>query len=602
MGKPPHKDEGIKRRRGLFTSRQYGPRRRQGARPTPAPPVADNARAIAALRIDGGTAYGAWTDPSSWSVLFRSFFDAFTSIVDPVELEKLRRNPPLVTMPLPQLASRQRGLAGVLDTEQVDVRTRGFSSGDAPPVAEVRLGGRDGKFLVLHFHDRAHVQIGERLNVETGEVSHYIRVEAKHRELYADGLRHWMLRWLGMWSWHLFGTWVEPEKIDSVGWSQTQLHINSDFVGIEFDEHDESDFLGARKRELCGLLAEHDDYPEDAWETPWLQTVNLGRKSSDVMLCIYRKGDQLRQEKKLDPRKSAYAPLWLENGWEPEEDGDPTRVEFRLRKKGLQFEYSDDGEDHRAGEIAYDFRNPTLALDPVAVAHLWRHVAKKRRLVQRAWDCEDCDGSGWSRPPEFDELEGDACPRCEGKGKIECSRIERAPTDPRWRVVEGAANYQPDFDIRQVKHRVAELTRIERQTKSWRMLQSAARSIAMMDENLYVPHSSENLAAYLERLAARLRAGDVVDYKSTDTVPSPLDETADAMVAKCNFFGVELAEEPRTAYALDFLEQRGARGVSRAFKPPDEGEEDEDGKRNTGPPDARLDRDIPQRRRSARAG
>ena len=546
----------------------------------PAPPLAPNARCVAPLRFDGGTAFAAWTEPASWHPNLTAIVSMLTGEDDPVEITKLMSKPPLVQMVLPEIpGGRTPGLAGILEThEAVDVRTRGFGADDAPPVAEVILGSR-GRHLTFHFHDRAYVTLGERLDVETGVVRWYIRIEAKHRELYADGLSKWMQRWLGLWSWLLFGKWLDGVRLDE-RWNTTQCHINSDFVGVEFDAEDESDFLGGRKRSLYGYECEDDaDYRDDAWQTLWLQTITCGRKSSDVQLCIYRKGDQLREDKRLQPEKSAYAALWKANGWSPANDGDPVRVEFRLRKKGLQYRREGAGRDDA---LAYDFRRPSLLLDHTAVQHLWKRLTDTRRLVDRTPECGRCKGEGVT-------AEGTECRTCDGRGRTVVDKLRAAPTSSRWLVVQSAALLEPQFDIRQVAHAIAQLTRLERQHKAWRSLQFAARAVAMLDTNMHVPHAHENLASLLEVIAMRIRAGDVVRYETSEVVPNELDPGCDSITAKCAFFARELVDEPSTDVALELLRLGGAHGVSRAFEKPPPPVNEEDEQRNNAVPLPRLD-------------
>lgn len=398
-------------------------------------------RAIAALRTDGGTAF--CLDVAPWAI--RPELERLLELLRrdrPADVEAQERKEGIV-VELPMPRRRWHGQAGLgFDSESSsasDDPWRHQWGPDVPaPLARVTVDGRQSQHLTFWIEDRCHARLDERTDPDTGEVIWRCRLEAKARELYADGLAVWLERWLGLWSWLLTGHWASPGtgEFASIGWRTTQWHVNADFVFLDFDSQDTRHFVRLRKFSEHGRTKE-----EIEWEgveaagssaCPWLETLTIGRKSSDTQVCIYRKGEQLRSAKKVEPRASMYAPLWEANGWDPDLDGDPTRVEIRLRKKGLQ-------QRHRGRDL--DFRDPDLLLNRWAVRTVWGGVMERRRLVLPGW-----------------------------------TRVVNAQTDPRWTVVQEVGLPAPD--LRQVPRKVREMTREERLAKDLRDLTLGAARLA----------------------------------------------------------------------------------------------------------------------------
>lgn len=451
--------------RGHLSAREW--------RPGPAP--GPRARAVTGLRIDGGTAFGLWTDESTWNPRFAMQFRTLLDAAERGELEQSEAED--VTWPLPCLpggdAPTLTGLGSVLEDGSVfvDWRRRGFGDEHGWPVATVYAKGHG---LVLHFRDRAFVRFTRKLNNDTGEVSWYVRVEAKHRELYERDVDRWLETWLGYFTWSLQGEWKPVHQLRDAGWSTTQMHLNCDFVGLEFTHDDAGHVLGKSMREVIGTV---DLYPDEADDDDdplkWAQTLVFGRKASDSMLVGYRKGDQLRQAKGIRPEASAYAVHWRAAGWSPELDGDPYRIELRVRKKGLVY------RERTSDRIVYDFRDPALMCSDKARRAFWSYATHKRRLVTQE----------------------------------EERRFERQPTDPRWLIVQAAAGLPEPAAIRQLAHEFSKKLRAERVAfDEWNLLRALMQWCADRHDTYFgkdrdgVSHATaENLAAALEVMAADIR-------------------------------------------------------------------------------------------------
>lgn len=441
------------------------PNRKKRTREAPAP--AKHARPITPLMTDGGTKFGLETDRELWHPEFNRLVDHL------LELQRERIDPtkqpdpngvPNMALPLPpRPRPYQRGLAGVLqDPATVDYTTRGF---DAQPVAIV---GIEGTTITFHFRDRAYVRLMRRYGTQKAwsgaKPCYYIHVEVKHREVYARGLREWMRTWLGYFSWLTTGEWMEVEGLRRIGWTTTQWHVNADFVGLEWTWEDSLDVTSVRKRTLFGKQGQdenevEDDEDDEGWaDAPpgFIQTFEFGRKSSDVLIVGYRKGDEQREAKGIDPAASAYAAWWRMFGhWNPKRDGDPFRVECKARKKGLIYRSEDDDE------ILYDFRDPALLLDDVAVKSFWQACTGRRRLVNRT-----------------------------------AKKLRTCETDARWAIVQAAAGFEKRPEIRQLPHLVAQLTRDERVAKARRKFMDAAQDLALLEYGVGIDQPMDFAAVF----------------------------------------------------------------------------------------------------------
>jgi hypothetical protein len=515
-----------------------------GAWHEPAPlPV--RTRPVTGLRTDGGTAFCVWSDGVTWNERLQMTVDALLAAharddLDPEELADMQ-------LPLPCLPGGDApGLSGLLVEDGrlfVDWRTRGFGTDDGFPVAQVHVQGRS---IVFHFRDRAFCRLMQRRDLKSGQFRWYLRVEAKHRELYSRDVGPWMETWLGYWSWLLFGEWTPVHRLRGLhGWTTTQWHVNCDYVGLTFSSDDSPHFVGPRDHEVIGGKDEDDpgfsrfeartrNDEDDDEPLNWAQTLVFGRKTSDVMVVGYKKGDQLRQAKKIDPSASAYAVHWRARGWDPKVDGDPFRIEVRTRKKGLVYRELD------SERIAYDFRDPALLCDDAAVRSYWAHVTGQRRLVTRAPICRACEGTGRTRVMQRE------CRRCDGRGRCYEDRVTRCPTDPRWCVVQSAAELDERPEIRQMPHEVAEKTRAERVAfDQWQLLRAAQHYMA--DRYGTVFHSSSDVAAVFkyigEDFEAHIAGGTFDPNNIGERIfahPKSLEKEAKRCVARVQLFLGEL--------------------------------------------------------------
>lgn len=548
-------------------------------RDRPAPPVADYARPVTDIRIDGGTAFGLLTDASAWRPEFRALVDRLLRMQHDRARSEVALDPdelPNVTTPLPRLPEGrkpQRGLAGVLMSDEgdaVDFIARGFSERFGLPVCDINIGGRS---ITFFYHDRAFVRLMRRVDTD-GRVRWYLRVEAKAPELYQRGFYEWARTWLGYFSWLTGAGWAEICDFRRIGWATAQAHANADYVGIHFVYEDALDVTAARKRTVFGRqLMDDDDDAGDGeaerdfdelleeielddddeldgdedddevlagdhdrrhplshrplrqrFEEPppgFMQTFQVGRKSSDVLLVGYRKGDEQREVARIDPAASRYAALWRAHGWDPDLDGDPFRIEVRLRKKGLIYRHID------RDEIAYDFRDPALLADEHALRVLWAAITTRRRVVDRT-----------------------------------ATRQRRCPTDPRWRIVQSVCKRPPIAEIRQVAHEVAALTRGERLVKGQKRVFDAVQDLALYEAGVGLEHRSD-FAASLRRLADRVERGAIeLEGLGRGVLPHPwrASKALRRKPALVQFFADELGEHVQV-YQAELRAYGGLGGI-----------------------------------------
>lgn len=471
-------------------------------------------RAIAGLRTDGGTSFCRDGGEHEWMPAWQQLVTMIRRDRTIAEEQHDRREGLRVALPVPRVNGQ-----GELDFHEVE-SVKDFAG--PRPLAEVTVDGPRRERLTFHIPDRAYIRLDERVDDESGEVQWRMRVEAKARELYADGLERWMSRWLGLATWWLTSRWPCIDELAGLGWRTTQWHLNADFVGFDIDDNDARRFVGVRKFSKYGpgaVLAEEKLRGavdartfESATSCAWVQTIVLGRKSSDSQLVVYRKGDQLREAKRVDPRASMYAPLWRANGWRPDDDGDPTRVELRLRKKGLRY------QERIGGASRWDFRDPAALLSKAAVRELWWHHMHKRRLVA----------------PE------------------DATRKERARLDPRWNVVQCLG--LPNIGVKQIPREVRELTRDERIARDvYGALQAAVRYAAR--SGVATPSYAEAGDA-LVAIGRRLQEGEARSLLAPLPAEPDLEAAVERAAATSQFFR-EQAETNRSEMIADLDAARG---------------------------------------------
>lgn len=382
-------------------------------------------RPVSPVQLDGGTTFALDVRPHQVNGELAEQIELIRRDRPPDVEAKEKRDGLHVTLPMPRRRELDLGFEDTAANGD-DPWRHHWGPAVPPPLVACDWGGIGRKRVVFHCADRAWCELVEQVDKDTGEVIWRVRVQAKARELMADGFVVWAERWLGLWTWLLCGHWARPDELSSIGWRPTYVHANRDFVNLDIREGDGHRFLSARKHQRWGdagkaLAAKFSATSRKG--CPFTETLGLGRETSDLYLVLYRKGDQLRQEKRVDPRASFYAPTWTAHGWEPDVDGDPSRVEFRARKKGLEF---------WIGGQRYDLQEePELLCDAEFVGRMFAGWCWRRRLVV----------------PDN-------------------PKVERCSTDPRWQAVLDAG---PSVrDMRQVPRQVREMTRVERLAKALR--------------------------------------------------------------------------------------------------------------------------------------
>lgn len=503
------------------------PERRRRHRAAPAP--ATWARPITGLMTDGGTRFGLLCSRDTWHPYFARLVDFL------LDEQRKRNDPdlelhefeelPAVRTPLPRLPTAMHAWAD--DDGALDWRRFGFGreSGFGEPVAVVGLEGRS---ITLHFRDRAFVRL-QRRRAPDGTSAWYVTVEAKHKELYARGVYEWCRTWLGYFSWLCLGRWHAVAQQRGAGWTTTAWHLNVDFVGLSWSWEDALDVTAVRKRRLYGRQAAdvdnespgRDDDDDDA-PPGWMQTWELGTDSSDIKVVGYKKGEEQRQAKGVDPAATAYAVHWRKHGWDPQREGDPFRVELRARKKGLVYRHVD------REEVIFDFRDPLTVCDVEAQRAFWSYVTGRRRFVERTH-----------------------------------AKVRTCPTDERWRIVQGAARVEARTDMRQLPHLVAELTRCERVIKDRRKLFDALLDLAL-DENGVGLEAPADIAAALRELADRVASGEVEVHELGKGILANAWVASKAVrrkAARTEFFAGALVEH-QPHYQAELRARGGAGGVS----------------------------------------
>lgn len=373
---------------------------------------------ISPLALDGGTSFGLYIDEARFEGGFWQWVQDLRRYRDDAERTRLRREGWWVELPTLETGAGQ----------MFGPRPRG----------QVTVSGAENERITWHCPDRAHVGITRRLNQATGEVGWYVKVQAKAKELYADGIALWVTHWLGVWS-QLCGF----ECWQSAPWRASQVHLNCDFTGLDFSTRDLKNFMGAKSKSFMGVMPDDELQRVDAEE--WTSGFYLGRKTSDIEVCFYRKSLQLIEEKRVLPEASMYAPTWSQFGW----DGKAPvwRVEFRLRKHALLWDGSEE----------IDLRSPATLLDRENLKKIWARLCLSRRLVvpQR-------------------------------------SRRRRSKVDPRWIEVSAASNCAAP-DIKQNRKPVRELTLKERIAKKSGALAKNLLELAGL-MGLEIPEGTDELA------------------------------------------------------------------------------------------------------------
>ncbi len=297
----------------------------------------ERAQCIAALIIDGGTR-------------FALEFDVGGMIPDLVELVDELRRPTSV-----DTDERERRQGGTIRALPVPVVAD--EQLDDNVAAIVTTSGSRKQYVTFYVTDRARISI----NVEAGTC----KMQLKARELWALGYERAAALWLARVGYMLTGQWCELATSHDFGWRTTGLEICSDFIGLPLYREDAGRFVGAYKQ---GDTHKRIDCFGGVGDSA--ETISIGSRNSDMQVVLYDKDKQLAQEKGGDD--SIYRSTHEAHGWDGE--AERTRVEYRLRGRGLQIVDRDTGE-------MWDFRDPATAAGTEALRYLWAYVSQKKRLV-----------------------------------------------------------------------------------------------------------------------------------------------------------------------------------------------------------------------------
>lgn len=264
-----------------------------------------------------------------------------------------------------------------------------------------------------------HVHIEKLVHVRIDLAREVVQVQMKAGALWAMGYERACAWLLGSLHCELFlagkGTPRGLVALDACGWRVEHVEVCCDVLGLSWEHEDAANFTGgAKSGTVDGVTAWGDGRR--------VETLNIGRRSSPVSLCLYNKTRQILDAK--DGDASHYEPAWLAAGWEGEE---VQRIELRVNTHGLVMESKETGE-------VIDLRSPVALASGRLLGEAWRlHFTKKRLTVEGA------------------------------------TRKERRKTDPRWEYVQRLGGVREGFDTgwRQARdvQRSALLSIVERSSR-----------------------------------------------------------------------------------------------------------------------------------------
>ncbi len=216
----------------------------------------------------------------------------------------------------------------------------------APILCRVHASGDRRQRIVFHIPDVAYIE----LNVETGTMS----IQAKAKALWAHGWTVWCSTFLGLGSWWAGGELHDMGGAAAAGWRVTGVELCCDFIDVPWRIKDVGRFL-TPGRSTQGLRNAF----KRGGDPDLVDTIEIGKRSSNVSWCLYRKTTQILQAK--DGDESTYASTWEAGGWDGEEE--VTRVELRLTKRALTLEGS--------GGDVLELRDPATLGDRHNLALAW---------------------------------------------------------------------------------------------------------------------------------------------------------------------------------------------------------------------------------------
>ena len=243
---------------------------------------------------------------------------------------------------------------------QVELPVQDVEPFHAKPSALVTVSGANRHILTFWVEDLAWF----RFNTESRDLN--LQLKAKGLWAHGPGADGYTLM-AGYWmrELHRMFTGTDPENIFHAGWKMTGLELCRDFAGLNFTRSDAGNFIGARTNGDDGERI-------TVWgaEGEAVETINVGKRTSPVSVCIYDKRAQIDAAKGGDG--STYESTHYDCGWDGKEK--VTRVEMRFTGTGLTW------QDKETGEII-DFSNPGTATDQESLDRLWFMATGKRRLI-----------------------------------------------------------------------------------------------------------------------------------------------------------------------------------------------------------------------------
>ncbi|MCP4903920.1 MAG: hypothetical protein GY910_02985 [bacterium] len=251
-----------------------------------------------------------------------------------------------------------------------------------------------------------------------------------------------------------------------LGWRTTGIEVCVDFVGVEWSLQDLENFVGVRG--TGGQRGGESDGYLFKGTGGDVETVNIGSRSSDVMIQLYNKSEQKRRTDRGDV--STYASAWRARGYSEDRHGDVQRVELRLSGKGLKLRNTETGRE-------LNFRDPARVADAKAIATAWAWAMEKKRLTL----------------PDT------------------ATRKERRKTDPRWLPIQAAAenadleglrDWRQDRTVQEEAHVVA-LARAARDAERGLLRYAALHNQQVDDEILEVASQPDDAVTTPEAAKAR---------------------------------------------------------------------------------------------------
>ena len=229
-----------------------------------------------------------------------------------------------------------------------------FGPYDCVPQMQITVSGAHRHILTFYVED----QCWFRWNDETRD----LHVQLKAKGLWAYGYEPVMRYWLGGLA-ELFAGRDDEGAIAEL-FKCTGLELCCDFTGLQFYRADAANFLGAKLNGDSGL-------PVDVWSdegSQAVETINVGRRTANLSLCIYDKLAQIESVKHGD--HSTYEATHRAHGWDGE--GKIVRVEMRFAKEGMVWE---------TGISTLDLSNPWTLCNHGSLEDAWSVGCSKRRLI-----------------------------------------------------------------------------------------------------------------------------------------------------------------------------------------------------------------------------